>query len=73
MKDEFADLKLQALKTKVSFELHVLSKKESNLSTKEVLIKILQLLPEDLEEKFLPILTDYVFQNWKAEESKLAA
>lgn len=74
LREEFLDLELQALKTKVSFELHVLFEKDPNLSTKEVLIKVLQLLPEKLNEAFLPILTDYVFQNWKvAEGKKLAA
>lgn len=73
MRSGLQEVILQAFKTKFSIRLDILSEEEPNLSMKDILVKMLDLLPSDVNPDFLPILTDYVLKKWKVSPQKLAA
>lgn len=71
--DNFEKVELQAYEVKLHFELGVLFETQPNLTPMQVLMKMFSLLPDDLEEHFIPILTNYVLEHWKALPMKMAA
>ena len=73
LKDDAIQVELKAYKTKIGLQIHMLSKNSPSLSAKEVLLKLLATLPDDIKSDFLPILTIYILENWKSKLSKLAA
>lgn len=73
IKNELEKVELQAYKTKFSIKLNSLSLEEPNLSLKDLLVRMLDLLPSDINPSFLPILTDYIFKKWKPSSQDLAA
>lgn len=73
LKEEAIKVELQAYKTKIGLQLHLLAQSHSNLSAKDVLIRMLSLLPNDIPQFFLPILTEYTLENWSLKTGKLAA
>ncbi len=70
---EFENTILEAYKVKFGFKLDDLKKEQPNLSMKEVLVKMLNLLPADVNDAFVPVLTAYVFENWKPLPQRLSA
>ncbi len=70
---DLEDTILEAYKVKFGFKLDDLKKEQPDLSMKEVLIKMLNLLPADVNDAFVPVLTAYVFENWKPLPQRLSA
>jgi len=70
---EFENTILQAYKVKFGFKLDALAAKQPNLSMKEVLVQMLDLLPTDVNDAHVPVLTAYVFDNWKTTPQRLTA
>jgi len=66
-------LVLTACKTKLSLELRFLSEEEPTMILRDVIVKMLNLLPEDIEEAHIPILTEFIIEKWKSISQKLAA
>lgn len=70
---EFLKVELQAYKTKLSFEAYILLKENPTLSSKDLLSKMLSLLPSDIPRDFLPELTNFVLEEWDTFSKKMAA
>ena len=73
IKKELKKVELQALKAKMSIKLFDLSQKNSFLSSKEVIIKMLKELPSDTDEAHLPELTTFIFTRWQEIRKDMAA
>ncbi len=71
--DEIDEVILEAYKTKFSLQIGRLAKKQPNLALRDVIVKMLNLLPEDIDETHILILTNYVISQWKLTPQKLAA
>ncbi len=71
--DDVLKVELQAYKVKLNFELRILSEENPTLSSKDVLVKMLSLLPSDIPKEFLPELTNFVLNEWDNSSNKLAA
>ena len=67
------DLLLIACKTKLSLELRFLAEEQPDLALRDVVIKMLNLLPEDIEESHITFLTEFIMDKWKSVSGKLAA
>ncbi len=67
------DLLLIACKTKLSLELRFLAEEQPDLALRDVVIKMLNLLPENVEESHITILTEFIMDKWKSISGKLAA
>jgi len=64
---------LQGYKTKFTVRLDILKDEEPNLTKKDILVKMLDLLPSDVNPEFLPVLTEYVLENWNVLPHKKVA
>lgn len=73
VREEFENTILEAYKVKFGFKLDSLATEQPNLSMKEVLVQMLDLLPADVKDSHVPILTSYVFDNWKVKPQRLTA
>ena len=73
IREDLEDTILEAYKVKFGFKLDDLKKEQPDLSMKEVLVKMLNLLPADVNDAFVPVLTAYVFENWKPLPQRLSA
>lgn len=67
------DLLLIACKTKLRLELRFLAEEQPDLALRDVVIKMLNLLPEDVEESHITFLTEFIMDKWKSVSGKLAA
>ena len=67
------DLFLQACKTKLSLEMRSLHEESPSLPLRDVVVKMLNLLPEEIKESEISILTDFIMENWKGRSQKKAA
>jgi len=70
---DFDDLILEAYKTKFSLEIGFLLEEQPDLSVRDVVVKMLKMLPEDVEESHILILTNFIIEKWKSIPQKLAA
>jgi len=70
---ELDKVELQGYKTKLGFEILILSKSESKLSSRDFLLKILSFLPQEIPSQYLPPLTSYVLDEWNKLSLKMAA
>jgi len=73
MNKEIDAVILEAHKTKYSIQMDRLIKEYPNLILNDVIVKMLNLLPEDIEEAHIPILTEFIIEKWKSISQKLAA
>ena len=73
LEKEFSSVELHAYKVKLNFEMRVLEKETPTLSSKDVLVKMLSLLPSDIPKSFLPELTNFVLDEWDNFSKKMAA
>ncbi len=73
IKDASLKLELQGYKTKVGYKLHSLAKTAPEMTARNVLIQMLDLLPPDINKSFLPILTLFILKEWDLLNTKLAA
>jgi len=72
-KEALQEVILQAYKTKFAVRLDILKDEEPNLTKKDILVKMLDLLPSDVNPEFLPVLTEYVLENWNVLSQKKVA
>ena len=71
--EDLQEVILEASKTKFTVRLDILKEEEPNLSKKDVLVKMLDLLPSDVNPDFLPDLIEFVLNNWKVLPQKKVA
>ena len=53
-------LELEGCKTKIDFEISILKRKNAELTSMEVFVKVLSLLPKKLSSELIKTLTDYI-------------
>ncbi len=73
IRDASLKLELQGYKTKVGYKLHSLAKTAPEMTARNVLMKMLDLLPPDINKSFLPMLTLFILKEWDLLSTKLAA
>ena len=66
-------LELEGCKTKIDFEISILKRKNAELTSIEVLVKVLSLLPKELSSELIKTLTDYILAEWGDFQRKMAA
>jgi len=71
--DELDDLILETYKTKFSLKLKTFSLEKPDSSLRDVVVEMLKLLPNDVKESHITILTEFVIEKWKSFSSKMAA
>lgn len=71
--NDFDELLLEACKTKISLEIRFLYEGSPQTTLRDVVIKMLNLLPVDIEAVQIPILTKYIIEKWTSNQSNLAA
>jgi len=71
--DELDNLVLETYKAKFSLKLKTLSQENPDLPLRDVVVRMLNLLPDDVKESHIKILTEFVIEKWKSLFSKMAA
>ncbi len=72
-REDLQEVILEGFKAKFTVRLDILKEEEPNLSKKDVLVKMLDLLPSDVNPDFLPVLTEFVLNNWNVLPQKKVA
>ena len=72
IKAELTDLELQTFIAKFSVQIEMLAEEKPYLSTKDALVKMLEILPSDIKKSHIPDLTKFVLENWEEKSQKLA-
>lgn len=73
IQEDIQDLMLEGFKTKLMVSMDIFSDEQPNLSVKEIVVKMLDLLPNDVSAEHISILTNFVIEKWKVSPQKLAA
>lgn len=73
IREDVNDLMLLACKTKISLNIGDLYKEQPHLPLRDVVVKMLNLLPKEIKEKEISILTNFIMENWKNYTQKKAA
>ena len=66
-------LEFEAFKTKIDFEISSLKRKNTDLTNVEVLVKVLSLLPKEISPELIIPLSDYILNEWRDFQGKIAA
>jgi len=73
IKEELLKVEELALKIKLKMKIEDLFKKEPQLSSREVIIKIFEKLPPKTSKELLPNLTEFIIEKWDELGRKMAA
>ncbi len=71
--DSQLQAELQAYKIKLGLEIQILLETCPDLSAKDILVKMLSLLPSDIPKPFLSVLTNYILDEWDGKKRRMAA
>jgi len=73
LKDGLMKAELMAYKIKLDIALDKLYSEEPNLLSRDVLMKTFPILRPDISKSLLPILTNFILDEWEVRRKKMAA
>lgn len=73
LKEDFSKVELMGYKTKLTLAIRKLAKETPELTTKEALEKMFELLPADINPAYLSELTAHVVERWQQQTIRKSA